>query len=185
MGIPACLAGQCGGGIPACLAGQSRGVSNFSGGGSGPGGSPIFRGVSNFSGVSNFGEVSNLGGLRGDPPIFLGGGNFFLISAFFGDTPPPFQTRHQNTAPRSAGTHPTEMHSCSTSGGSIFIVGILYILKKVVAPRFLAKMEKLRDSSTWEEFPCTMKTSVSRTPWLLCATRLNARLSTIATDVTV
>ena len=73
----------------------------------------------------------------------------------------------------------------STSGRSIFIFGILYIFKKGVAPHFSAKMEKLRDSLTWEEFPCTMKTSGSRTPWLPWATRLNVRLSTIATDVIV
>ena len=65
-----------------------------------PRGSPIFRGgVSNFSG----GGVSN----------FLGGGgwgDFFLISAFFGDTPPPRD--HPECGQRSAGTHPTGMHSC-------------------------------------------------------------------------
>ena len=66
------------------------------GGGSGlvPGGlqffwgSPIFRGVSNFS----------------------GGG----ISTFFGDTPthPPPQDLTPEYSQRSAGTHPTGMHSC-------------------------------------------------------------------------
>ena len=52
------------------------------GGGSGPGGSPIFRGgVSNFSGGAPiFWGLSNFGGLRGDPQFF------FFISAFFGDT---------------------------------------------------------------------------------------------------
>ena len=46
--------------------------------GSGPGGSPIFR-----------------GGVKGDSPNFFSGGGFFLISAFFGDTPLP-GTRHRN-----------------------------------------------------------------------------------------
>ena len=78
---------------------QIFGVSNFSGGFSNflggvsnfLGGSPNFWGVSNFSGGSlNLWGVSNfLGG-----PTFWGG--FFLISAFFGDTPPP-RTRHRNT----------------------------------------------------------------------------------------
>ena len=94
----------------------SRGVSNFSGG------SPIFQGglqffggvspilgglqfwgVSNFSGVSNFGGspifgVSNFsGGLQffGGPPIFRGG----ALQPEYGQ--------------RSAGTHPTGMHSCN------------------------------------------------------------------------
>ena len=63
------------------------GVSNFWGGLQFFRGSPIFRGVSNFSGGLQF-----WGGL-----IFFGGGNFFLISALFGDTPPPLGTRHWNT----------------------------------------------------------------------------------------
>ena len=89
VGIPACLAGQSRGvGIPACLAGQSWGGLQFLGG------SPIS------------------GGLRGDPPI-LGGGEFFFDFCFFWDTPPrpPYQTPEYGQ--RSAGTHPTGMHSCS------------------------------------------------------------------------
>ena len=58
-------------GIPACLASQSRGV-------------PIFRG----------GCVVE-GGLRGDPPIFLGG-NFFWFLLSLGIHPPP-GIRHRNT----------------------------------------------------------------------------------------
>ena len=56
--------------------------------------SPIFWGVSNFSeGLQFFEGGLQFGGgeggqLRGDPQFF-GGGNFFLISAFFGDTAPP------------------------------------------------------------------------------------------------
>ena len=49
-------------------------------GGSGPRGGVWSRGVSNF--------FLGGGAVKGGPPNFLGG-NFFLISAFFGDTPPP------------------------------------------------------------------------------------------------
>ena len=79
-------------GIPGCLAGQSRGggwVSQHALQVS-PGGFPIFWG-----GVWSWGEISNFsGGLQfwGGPPFFF----VFLISAFFGDTPPP-GTRHRNT----------------------------------------------------------------------------------------
>ena len=77
-----------------------RGVSNF-------------WGVSNFLGVSNFSggfqffrEVSNYsGGLQ-----FFGGG-IFLISSFLRIHPPLDQTPEYGQ--RSAGTHPTGMHSCS------------------------------------------------------------------------
>ena len=76
-------------GIPACLAGQSRGVwsgpmgvSNFLGG------LQIFGGVSKFSGGSPIFWGAGLRGVRGTPQFF-GGEHFFLISAFFGDTPPP------------------------------------------------------------------------------------------------
>ena len=89
-------------------------------GGSGPGGSPIFRGalvprgLQFFGGLQFFKGVSNfLGGLRGDPHNFFWGGNFFLISAFFGDTPPS-QDQPPEHGQRSAGTHPTGMHSCLT-----------------------------------------------------------------------
>ena len=96
-------------GIPAaCYAGQSRGV--WSQGGLqffGGRGSNFFRGVvSNFSG----GSPIFRGGKWG-PPIFCGG-EFFFISAFFGDTPPPPQKQSQAYGQRAAGAHPTGMHSC-------------------------------------------------------------------------
>ena len=95
-------------GIPACLAGQSWGYPQHAfqvPGGSGPGGvwsqggsgpreSPIFwgvlqllRGLQFFRGVLQFWGGRLRGAVKEDPPIFLGG-IFFLISAFFGDTPP-------------------------------------------------------------------------------------------------
>ena len=45
-------------------------------------------------------------------------GNFFFISAFFGDTPPLPQEQTPEYGQRSAGTHPTGMHSCS------FVIGL-------------------------------------------------------------
>ena len=80
-----------GGGIPACLASQSQGgglvlggVFNFLGVSNFSGGLQFLGGLQFFGGFQFFG-----GGLKGGLPNFFGGGNFFLISAFFGDTPLP------------------------------------------------------------------------------------------------
>ena len=66
--------------------------------------------LSNFSGgVSNFsgGEVK----VKAGPPNFLGGNFFlFLLSMGIHRLPPPDQTPEYGQ--RSAGTHPTGMHSC-------------------------------------------------------------------------
>ena len=119
MGIPACLAGQSWGGIPACLA-VSPGGGVWSWGVSGPRGCLVPGGLvpwgvgkgvgEGVRGVGEEGKGVGEGG-KGDPHFL--GGNFFLISAFFGDTPPP-PPRKQSQAygERAAGTHPTGMHSC-------------------------------------------------------------------------
>ena len=114
MGIPACLAGQPGGypSMP-CRSVREGGGSGLGGvgwvclqffGGEGVGGvgSPIFWEVSNFWGA-----------VKGGPPnsFFWWGGNFFLIYAFFGKHPPP-RDQTLEYGQRSAGTHPTGMHSC-------------------------------------------------------------------------
>ena len=65
-----------------------------------PGGLQFFGGVSNFGGSPILGGVE--GGLRGTPQFF-GGGNFFSISAFFGNNPPPGpDTRIRSTLGRYA-----------------------------------------------------------------------------------
>ena len=72
----------------------------------GGGGSPIFREgcVSNFSGGLQFWGVSNFSG--GVPPNFRGGVSGLVPG---GGSPPEY-------GQRSAGTHPTGMHSCSYFG---------------------------------------------------------------------
>ena len=84
-----------------------RGVSNFSGGGgSGPRGFPIFLGGSPiFPGVR--------GWLRGTPNFFLGGGIVFWFLLSLGIPIPPPRNQTPEYGQRSAGTHPTGMHSCS------------------------------------------------------------------------
>ena len=73
---------------------QCGGVSNLCGG------SPIFQGVSNFSG----GDLQFFEG--GSPLIFQGvSSNFSGGLQFFGGDSPEY-------GQRSAGTHPTGMHSC-------------------------------------------------------------------------
>ena len=56
-------------------------------------------------------------GLRGNPPTIFFGGNYLLISAFFGDTPPQDQTSEYGQ--HLAGMHPTGMHSCLESKSSL------------------------------------------------------------------
>ena len=101
------------GGIPACLAGQSGGGGLVWGGGVGV--SPIFRGEGvGGVGCPIFWEVSNFwGAVKGGPPnsFFWWGGEFFFDLCFlWGYIPPRDQTLEYGQ--RSAGTHPTGMHSC-------------------------------------------------------------------------
>ena len=99
-----------------CPRGVSKHALQVSPGGSiflGWGGFSNFGGVSPiFWGLQFFGGVSPIfwGGAVKGTPQFFGGGIFFLISAFFGDTPPPDQTLEHGQ--RLAGMHPTGMHSC-------------------------------------------------------------------------
>ena len=76
----------------------------------GGGGFPICQGVSNFSG----------GGLRGDPPQFFWGDFFFDFWFLWGYHPPPPWDQTLEYGQRSAGTHPTGMHSCCPYGSSCF-----------------------------------------------------------------
>ena len=118
------LTGGGGGGLVPWGGVWSQGGLQFFLGGSGPGGSPIFRGVSNFWGG---GCLQFLGGCLqffGGVLQFFGGvlQIFFFFQIFFlfffkSFFPKISSGMHQPPPPRdgqcTAGTHPTGMHSCS------------------------------------------------------------------------
>ena len=63
-------------------------------------------------GVWSRGVYNFLGGIwSGGSPIFRGGGFFFDFCFLWGYTPPP-RDQTPEYGQRSAGTHPTGMHSC-------------------------------------------------------------------------
>ena len=150
----------------------------FRGGGSGPGGSPIFRGVSNFlgspifrgspifwgvsnfrgggDGVSNFprgGGVSNFGG---SPNFF-----FFFFSIF---SPKISSGMHQPPPPRdgqcAGGTHPNGMHSCLNYCPlcASSCVNILYWLDASTRDDHLLRSSRLCWVSNWVRGWETQKT---------------------------